>query len=88
MWDALKGPTESLLLFGEDRPEHRLRDLRFVFAAVGIDERIRTAAQLRVFGLQIVLGAVIAELHVAGQRFHIVLSMTRGIASSSRRRPV
>src|SRR5215831_6073705 len=61
----------DLLLLGKDRLKHRLLNVRFQCATRGIDERVGASIlQLRVFFLHVVLGAVIAELHVAGQPAH------------------
>src|SRR5579864_9279155 len=60
-----------LLLLVQDCVEHGLFDFRFDLAALGIDERVETAAlKLRVFFLQVVLGRMISEGYVAGQRAH------------------
>ena len=63
--------TRGFLLLGQDGVEHGLLDVRLERAARGVDERDSAAVfQLRVLLLHVVLGAVIAELHVAGQRAH------------------
>src|SRR6202030_1802705 len=61
----------GLLLFGQDCVEHGLLNVRLQRARGGIDEGVGTTVfDLRVFLLHVVLGAVIAELDVAGQRAH------------------
>ena len=61
----------TLLLFGLEGMEHRLLDVGFEGARGGIDERVRsTVLKLRVFLLHVVLRAMVAELHVAGERTH------------------
>jgi hypothetical protein len=57
----------GLLLLGQDCVKHGLFDVRFQRAACRVDERIGAAIlQFGVFLLHVVLGSVIAELHVAG----------------------
>src|SRR5437660_2075134 len=61
----------GLLLLVENGVEHGLLDVRLERAAGGVDEGVRTTlADLRELLLQVVLGGVIAELHVARQRAH------------------
>src|ERR1700676_4772081 len=60
----------GLLLLGQDRVEHRLLNVRLERAGGGIDEGIYTVLKLRVFFLHVVLGAVISELYIAGERAH------------------
>ena len=61
----------ALCCFGLNRVEHRFLDVRLIEAASLVDEGIRTTLlDLRVLRLQLVLGRVIAEGHVARQGTH------------------
>src|ERR1700736_4578706 len=61
------------LLLRQDGAEHGLLDVGLERARGGIDERVGGALlQLGEFLQHVVLGAVIAELHFAGQRAHLL----------------
>jgi hypothetical protein len=58
----------GFLLLSQNRVKHRFFNVRFQIASSWIDERVRaTATDLRVFGLHVVLGPMIAKLDVARQ---------------------
>src|ERR1700694_388509 len=63
--------SNGFLLLVQECVEHGLLDVHFVRASVWIDEGIPgTLLELRVLFLQVVLGRVVAERHVACERTH------------------
>ena len=63
--------SNGFLLLVQECVEHGLLDIHFVRASVWIDEGIPgTVLELRVLFLQVVLGWVVAERHVACERTH------------------
>src|ERR1700730_6979974 len=74
LWSISTTPplmSNGFLLLVQECAEHGLLDVHFVRASVWIDEGIPgTLSELRVLFLQVVLGCVVAEQHVACERTH------------------